>query len=90
MNALTKPALRRGPPDLNEKAAKHIRTALSELRGSMTSLAKARMWTGRCDADDEIQLELRKIAQLRDRLHALRRKLERTERYAGKTAEASP
>ncbi len=89
MNALPKPPVRRGPPDLNAKAALRVRLAIAELRAAKTSLAKARGWIPRGDVDLEINLEIRKLRDREVYLLALARKLESTERYAGQP-EASP
>ncbi len=80
---------RRGPPDLNARAAKHVRHMTSEVRGAITSAAKACIWLPKGDIEIELRLEVRKLDQIRSRLIALRRKLESTERFAGKS-EASP
>ncbi len=57
-------------------AARRLRNAVSEMRATKTSIGKARSWLPPCDADIELQLEVRKLGDIEKRLLSIAHRFE--------------
>lgn len=71
-------------------AARRLRNSIAGLRGTKTSIARARDWLPLCDTEVELRLELRKLFEIERRLIAIVRRLEDDHRCAVRSPTTNP